>query len=204
MTCAGSGSSATAATGRSARYEYYTCFSRQRYGASTCRADRLPADELDEAIIEALDSTFARSDVIEEAVHEAARRIESGQGSIETRSAPLRRRSARRSRHSIAISPPLKPAICPSGNAVSALAHCPTSSASSRPVARNWSLKPKTGWRQPAWIPRRSQPLASASLPRCGPAATRSKGPLARTRTRDPCQRGTRLPDLQGPRGCGS
>ncbi len=32
--------------GRSARYRYYTCYSRQRYGPERCDADRLPADQL--------------------------------------------------------------------------------------------------------------------------------------------------------------
>src|SRR6266536_2036628 len=34
------------------RYRYYVCFSRQRYGQATCAADRLPADELDRALLE--------------------------------------------------------------------------------------------------------------------------------------------------------
>lgn len=34
----------TAARGRNARYRYYTCFTRQRYGTARCDADRLPAE----------------------------------------------------------------------------------------------------------------------------------------------------------------
>src|SRR6266536_1957688 len=51
------------------RYRYYVCFSRQRYGQATCAADRLPADELDRALLEALLVTLARSDLIERAAH---------------------------------------------------------------------------------------------------------------------------------------
>jgi site-specific DNA recombinase len=39
------------AKGNGGRYRYYVCFSRQRYGRDTCDADRLPADELEEAIL---------------------------------------------------------------------------------------------------------------------------------------------------------
>jgi hypothetical protein len=46
-----------AAHGRSARYRYYRCFTRQRYGADQCDADFLPADALEEAVIESLSAT---------------------------------------------------------------------------------------------------------------------------------------------------
>ncbi len=39
------------ANGNGGRYRYYICFSRQRYGKKACEADRLPADELEEAIL---------------------------------------------------------------------------------------------------------------------------------------------------------
>ncbi len=58
----------TAATGKTQRYRYYTCFSRQRYGTSTCPAERLPADQLEAALIEALIATYERADLIEQAV----------------------------------------------------------------------------------------------------------------------------------------
>jgi site-specific DNA recombinase len=50
------------------RYRYYVCFSRQRYGADTCAADRLPAEQLDQAVLEALLATFQRTDLFERAV----------------------------------------------------------------------------------------------------------------------------------------
>ena len=58
----------TAATGRSARYRYYTCYSRQRYGPERCDADRLPADQLESAIRQSLRATFARHDLLAEAI----------------------------------------------------------------------------------------------------------------------------------------
>lgn len=58
----------TAATGRSARYAYYTCFTRQRYGMKTCDAERLPAEELEEAILRAMNDTYSRTDLVQKAV----------------------------------------------------------------------------------------------------------------------------------------
>src|SRR6266536_2000680 len=58
------------------RYRYYVCFSRQRYGQATCAADRLPADELDRALLEALLVTLARSDLIERAATNLARQLD--------------------------------------------------------------------------------------------------------------------------------
>jgi hypothetical protein len=44
------------------RYHYYVCSSQQRYGASTCGADRLPAKRLDQAVLEALLDTLQRTE----------------------------------------------------------------------------------------------------------------------------------------------
>jgi site-specific DNA recombinase len=44
----------TSANGRTKRYRYYTCFSRTRYGRAGCDAPRLPADDLDPAVLQAL------------------------------------------------------------------------------------------------------------------------------------------------------
>jgi site-specific DNA recombinase len=54
--CAGCGKQylGASANGNGGRYRYYVCFSRQRYGKKVCEADRLPADELEEAILEQL------------------------------------------------------------------------------------------------------------------------------------------------------
>ena len=62
------------AKGNKYRYRYYTCYSRLRYGKTTCSADRLPADQLEEAVVEALLSTYERSDLVDEAIRGMARR----------------------------------------------------------------------------------------------------------------------------------
>jgi site-specific DNA recombinase len=57
-----------AAHGKRHRYPYYVCFSRQRYGTKTCPAERLRADLLDQAVIDALLNTFQQTDLFEQAV----------------------------------------------------------------------------------------------------------------------------------------
>jgi site-specific DNA recombinase len=44
----------TAVRGRNARYRYYTCYSRNRYGAAGCFGVRLDADATDAAVLQAL------------------------------------------------------------------------------------------------------------------------------------------------------
>ena len=61
----------TAATGKQRRYRYYTCFTRQRYGKNECSAERLPADELDDAILAALLDTYEESDLFDQATASA-------------------------------------------------------------------------------------------------------------------------------------
>ena len=70
--------SGTRATGRHETYRYYTCGSRQRYGAKTCNADRLPADVLDSAIIESLLAAYEDSDLFRAAVGEAQSQARDG------------------------------------------------------------------------------------------------------------------------------
>ncbi len=64
----------TAARGNRYRYRYYTCFSRQRYGPDTCAAERLPADELDGAVLDALLDTYSHTDLLDRALAQAAER----------------------------------------------------------------------------------------------------------------------------------
>ena len=64
----------TADTGRHRSYRYYTCGSRQRYGATTCAAPRLSADVLDEAVVHGLLEVLSDSLLIEEAVRRARER----------------------------------------------------------------------------------------------------------------------------------
>jgi len=67
----------TAATGKLYRYRYYTCYTRQRYGADACPAERLPADQVEQAVLGALVDTYRRTDLIYEAVTAVAASIES-------------------------------------------------------------------------------------------------------------------------------
>jgi site-specific DNA recombinase len=60
----------TAATGRSARYRYYTCYTRQRYGTERCDADRLPAEQLESAIRQSIRTTYRRHDLLAKAIAE--------------------------------------------------------------------------------------------------------------------------------------
>jgi site-specific DNA recombinase len=68
--CAGCGKQylGASANGNGGRYRYYVCFSRQRYGKKVCEADRLPADELEEAILEQLLSVLEREPLVREAI----------------------------------------------------------------------------------------------------------------------------------------
>ncbi len=63
-----------AANGRLYRYRYYTCFSRQRYGKVGCTADRLPADELDRAVLIALLKTYEDAELFNRVVYSTASR----------------------------------------------------------------------------------------------------------------------------------
>jgi site-specific DNA recombinase len=67
----------TSAVGNRYRYRYYTCFTRQRYGTKYCAADRLPAEELDAAVLDALLRTYERTDLFDKAVAAAKRRARS-------------------------------------------------------------------------------------------------------------------------------
>jgi len=67
----------TAATGKLYRYRYYTCYTRQRYGVDACPAERLPADQVEQAVLSALVDTYRRTDLIHEAVTAVAASIES-------------------------------------------------------------------------------------------------------------------------------
>jgi site-specific DNA recombinase len=55
----------TSARGRTRTYRYYTCFTRTRYGKhATCTAPRLPADEIDDLVLKALQDFYAQSDTV--------------------------------------------------------------------------------------------------------------------------------------------
>ncbi len=67
------------ANGNGGRYRYYICFSRQRYGKKACEADRLPADELEEAILEQLLGVLEREPLVRKAISEAFAEIDAEQ-----------------------------------------------------------------------------------------------------------------------------
>ncbi len=67
----------TSAVGNRYRYRYYTCFTRQRYGTKYCDAERLPAEELDAAVLDALLHVYERTDLFDKAVAAARRRARS-------------------------------------------------------------------------------------------------------------------------------
>jgi site-specific DNA recombinase len=57
--------------GDGGRYSYYVCFSRQRYGRQRCQGDRLPAEQLEAAILDQLVALLHRSDFVRDAIVEA-------------------------------------------------------------------------------------------------------------------------------------
>jgi site-specific DNA recombinase len=65
-----------AAIGNRYRYRYYICHSHQRYGADACPSERLPADDLDRALLEALLTTLQRTDLIERAAANLAAQLD--------------------------------------------------------------------------------------------------------------------------------
>jgi len=67
----------TSAVGNRYRYRYFTCFTRQRYGTKYCDAERLPAEELDAAILDALLHTYEHTDLFDKAASAARNRARS-------------------------------------------------------------------------------------------------------------------------------
>ncbi len=64
----------TSAVGNRYRYRYCTCFTRQRYGRAYCDAERLPAEDLDAAVLDALFHTYEHTDLFDKAVTAARHR----------------------------------------------------------------------------------------------------------------------------------
>ena len=73
LTCARCGSKfiGTAARGNRYQYRYYTCHRRNRYGPKGCDSERLPAEELDKAILAAMLEAYSDSDLVVKALEEA-------------------------------------------------------------------------------------------------------------------------------------
>ncbi len=70
ITCARCGRNyvGVAAAGRGHRYRYYACFTRQRYGKDACGGERIRADVLEAAVLDALITFYADPDLIARAV----------------------------------------------------------------------------------------------------------------------------------------
>lgn len=85
------------ANGNGGRYRYYVCFSRQRYGKKACEGERLPADQLEEAILGQLLAVLEREPVVREAISEAFAELDADQPK---REAELERIGAERCRTS--------------------------------------------------------------------------------------------------------
>jgi len=64
------------ATGKRHRYRYYVCSTRQRYGTKGCTGDRLRADELEEAVFDALVELYSDPQLLLDAANEAHRLTE--------------------------------------------------------------------------------------------------------------------------------
>jgi len=66
----------TTVHGRSRTYAYYTCFSRHRYGPDRCPAERIPAPELEETVLEQVMAMLDQEPLIREAVEQALAELE--------------------------------------------------------------------------------------------------------------------------------
>ena len=68
----GHGFIGTSAHGNGGTYRYYTCFSRQRHGTARCDQERLPAAQLEEAILAETMAALDDGSIFEEAARRAA------------------------------------------------------------------------------------------------------------------------------------
>lgn len=84
----------TSAKGRSRFYHYYTCTTRSRYGTEFCDIDRVPKEQLEEAVFDQLADVYADSDLIAEAFAQANIVEEKTFEEIERRLHAIRREQA--------------------------------------------------------------------------------------------------------------
>jgi site-specific DNA recombinase len=96
------------AYGRSARYRYYTCRSRHRYGtSSSCPSARLSADALDAAVLDSLLSAYEKTDLFEQALARSASQIADSrakcEAAIKTATAEIRDAEERIRRYLLAF-----------------------------------------------------------------------------------------------------
>ncbi len=74
------------AHGNGGRYSYYVCFSRQRYGKTTCDADSLPADELEQAVLDQLHSLLEQEPIVRQAIEQAVAELDAARPKREAES----------------------------------------------------------------------------------------------------------------------
>jgi len=76
LTCGKCGNRLTgnAAHGRNARFRYYTCHRRLKYGIAHCDTDAIPAEALERAVLEALLQIYQTGDIVKDAVQSAYKR----------------------------------------------------------------------------------------------------------------------------------
>jgi site-specific DNA recombinase len=72
-----------AAHGNGGRYPYYVCHTRQRYGTKGCDNDRLPAPELEEAILRRLLATLEEEPLVQQAIHDAFAQLEQAKPKVD-------------------------------------------------------------------------------------------------------------------------
>jgi site-specific DNA recombinase len=80
----------TSAHGRSARYTYYACSTRYKYGPSKCNGDRLPKEQLEAAVLSQLADLYRDGRVIEKALADAPHHTEDERPRIEEQLASAR------------------------------------------------------------------------------------------------------------------
>jgi site-specific DNA recombinase len=61
------------ATGKRHRYRYYVCSTRQRFGVTGCKGERIRADELEEAVFDALVDLYSNPQLLVDAADEERR-----------------------------------------------------------------------------------------------------------------------------------
>jgi site-specific DNA recombinase len=84
----------TSAKGRSKMYHYYTCSTRYRYGTKECGADRLPKDDLEEAVFEQMVEVYRDGGLIADALEHLAASEAEVTADAENRLSALRQEQA--------------------------------------------------------------------------------------------------------------
>ncbi len=84
----------TSAKGRSRLYHYYTCSTRYRYGTRNCSADRLPKNELEDAVLEQMIEIYRDSSLMTDALAQLETSGREERGTLDARIAGLRQEQA--------------------------------------------------------------------------------------------------------------